>query len=99
MISIYILRLDGDKYYIGGSNFPDYSIENHFNGKGVHWTMKYEPLNVVEIVQGRKNEDIDKYTLEYMNRYGINNVRGGTFSNVILTNYQMNIINQLFNGL
>jgi hypothetical protein len=98
MISIYILRLDGDKYYIGGSEFPDYSIENHFNKKGVHWTMNHEPLNVIELIYNCDSKDIDMYVIKYMEEYGIDNVRGGSFSNVILSESQLNIINYELNN-
>ena len=48
------------------------------------WTTKYKPIKVVELIEG-DNYDEDKYTLKYMEQYGIDNVRGGSFCQIIIT--------------
>ena len=39
----------------------------------------------------------DMKTLEMMKKYGIDNVRGGSFSNIQLSNCEMSIINKMIN--
>jgi hypothetical protein len=70
-INIYILKLENNKYYIGRTNNPKFRIENHFNNKGSYWTKKYKPINVIEVINNCDEYDEDKYTIKYMNLYGI----------------------------
>jgi len=41
MTSIYILKLQDDKYYVGKTNHLNFRLENHFTGTGSIWTTKY----------------------------------------------------------
>jgi len=84
MVNIYILQLQKGKYYVGKTNYPSFRIEDHFNENGSMWTSKYKPLRVIKIIPDCDDYDEDKYTLMYMEKYGIENVRGGSFSSVIL---------------
>ncbi|CAG8733275.1 13685_t:CDS:2, partial [Rhizophagus irregularis] len=65
-------------------------FEEHQNGFGAEWTHKYQPLRIIE------SEQIDDIylklnkTLDYMKKYGIDNVRGSAFSKVnLLTEKQV----------
>lgn len=60
-------------------------LESHFISNGSSWTKKYIPIKVIELIPDCDDYDEDKYTLKYMQKYGINNVRGGSF-----VNYQKN---------
>jgi hypothetical protein len=93
MVFIYILLLEYNKYYIGKTSNPNFRIENHFNSNGSVWTKKYNPIKVVEIIENCSDFDEDKYTLIYMEKYGIDNVRGGTFTHIILSKEKVNLIN------
>lgn len=84
MVFIYILSLENNKYYIGKTNSTDVRINQHFNNKGSEWTKIYKPIKVVEIIKDSDDFDEDKYTLKYMSKYGIENVRGGSFCEVNL---------------
>jgi len=96
-ICIYILKLESNKYYIGKSNNPNYRISNHFNSKGSYWTKKYKPLEVVQLFNNCDNFDEDKITLQYMNHFGIKNVRGGSFSQMNLSKSTIDYINKQLN--
>ncbi len=99
MVYIYILELETNKYYIGKSNTPDIRIENHFTQiNGSEFTKKYKPLKMIEIISDCDDYDEDKYTLKYMDNYGINNVRGGSFSQIELSEDNVKIINKMING-
>ena len=84
MTNIYILRLEGGKYYVGKTNNPQFRLDSHFNSNGSEWTKLYKPLRVLEIKPDCDDYDEDKITRQYMDKYGINNVRGGSFVSVKL---------------
>ena len=85
MLYVYILRLARGKYYIGKTTDPDTRIAQHFDGVGSAWTQKYKPIEVDELIPNCDDYDEDKYTLQYMNTFGIENVRGGSFCKIVLT--------------
>lgn len=82
MVYIYVLELEQSKYYVGKTNDPEFRIETHFGSIGSAWTQKYPPIKVVELVGDCDDYDEDKYVRIYMDKYGIDNVRGGSFSRV-----------------
>jgi predicted GIY-YIG superfamily endonuclease len=84
-INIYILQLEQNKYYIGKSNDPQKRFQEHLNGKGSAWTNLYKPIKLLQIIPNASHFDEDKYTKEYMLKYGIQNVRGGSYVNVTLS--------------
>lgn len=85
MVFIYILQLEEGKYYVGKSNNPEVRIEDHFSENGAEWTKKYKPLSVVKVIPDCDDYDEDKYTVQSMGDYGIDNVRGGSFCQTDLT--------------
>lgn len=85
MTIIYVLKLESGKFYIGKSENAVSRINQHHDGYGSTWTSKYKPLEIIETISNCDEFDEDKYTLKYMNKYGIDNVRGGSFCEVTLT--------------
>lgn len=98
MVFIYVLELEKGKYYVGKTNNPEFRLERHFNLYGSEWTKLYKPLRVLEIKPNCDDYDEDKITRQYMDKYGINNVRGGSFVSVILDSSIINILTQMSNG-
>ena len=84
MEQIYKLRLRAGKYYIGKTKNVDKRWAEHIAGCGSGWTKKYPPVSLVKSVVSTSQFDEDRYVKEYMEKYGIENVRGGTYSNVVL---------------
>ena len=93
MVFIYILQLENKKYYVGKTLNPDFRLEQHFNLSGSQWTKKYKPLKVLDIIPNCDNFDEDKHTLKYMEKYGINNVRGGTFTSTTFKDDVLTFLN------
>jgi hypothetical protein len=83
MVYIYTLKLKQNKYYVGKTSNPNFRIESHFNSEGSEWTKMYKPEKLLEIIDG-DDYDEDKYTKMYMDKYGIDNVRGGSYTSIIL---------------
>ena len=98
MVFIYILLLETKKYYIGKTNNPHIRLDSHFNSNGSEWTKIYKPIKVYELISDCDSYDEDKYTLKYMEKMGINNVRGGSFCQVELSEEQLKLINNMIKG-
>ena len=98
MVFIYAIQLEKGKYYIGKTNNPQFRLESHFNSNGSEWTKKYKPLKVLEIKPNCDDYDENKITLQYMDKYGINNVRGGSFVSITLSNSTIDALKQMNNG-
>ena len=95
MSFIYALKLETDKFFIGHTLNPIKSIEIHYRWHlNIEWLKKYPWVDIYELIPNCKFEELDKYTLKYMAKYGIDNVRGGNFINIILENNILNNIKQ-----
>ena len=95
MVFIYVLKLANKKYYIGKTNDTNFRISEHFSKSGAEWTKIYKPLKVIEIISDCDDYDEDKYTRIYMDKYGIENVRGGSFSSTELDEETINILTKM----
>lgn len=98
MVYIYILKLEQNKYYIGKTNNPQFRLENHCNGNGSAWTQKYKPLKVIKLIPNCNDYDEDKYTRQYMDKYGTANVRGGAFTKVNLDKSTLDVLQHMSNS-
>jgi hypothetical protein len=84
--TIYILKLNDNKYYIGKTNRTvNNRYQEHLDGTGSYWTKKYKPLSVIKQIENSSPYDEDRYVKEYMAIYGIDNVRGGSYNHEELT--------------
>jgi predicted GIY-YIG superfamily endonuclease len=99
MVFIYILQLEQEKYYVGKTTNPSFRIDKHFTSNGSAWTKKYKPISILEIIQNCDDYDEDKYTIKYMEKYGINNVRGGSFCEIKLRNDNIITLNQMIKSI
>jgi len=79
MTNIYILKLQHGKYYIGKTDNLEQRNQQHINGTASSWTKKHPPISVEQIISNCSDFDEDKYTKEYMHKFGIDNVRGGSY--------------------
>lgn len=83
---LYILKLQDDKYYIGITLNLNQRLSQHFSGEGSQFTKKYKPLEVLKVIYNDDiNEDYEnKLTLEYMQKYGWENCRGGYYTRLVI---------------
>ena len=84
MVFIYVLEQQCNKYYVGKTENPKFRLDTHFKNGGCAWTKKYKPIQIIGLFPDCDAFDEDKYTIKYMKKYGIENVRGGSFCQVSL---------------
>jgi predicted GIY-YIG superfamily endonuclease len=91
--SIYVLRLLSNKFYVGRSFDLKKRFEQHTKGYGPIWTRIYKPVDFVEVDKNPPDEfEEDTKVKKYMIKYGIENVRGGSYSNLNLTDCQIRML-------
>lgn len=87
-IDLYILRLEGNRYYVGQSKYAKKRISKHFKGRGSAWTKAHPPVEVIRVwnsgLSDWKEVEMEecRITLELMIEHGWRNVRGGFWSTV-----------------
>jgi len=87
MTNIYVLRLEGGRYYIGKSEDVLNRYQQHINGNGSAWTKLYTPVALEKTIENVSPFEEDKVTKEYMSKYGIDKVRGGSYVEVELSDF------------
>jgi len=89
LYNLYVLKLIKNKYYVGitRKNVLD-RLNQHKNGIGAEWTKIYKPISIIESFEINNIFEEDKYTKMYMNKFGIENVRGGSYAKINLEEYQ-----------
>lgn len=93
MTSVYILQCDDNKYYVGKTNQPvENRVSDHFAGIGSQWTRLHKPVQLLSVIPNARPDDENKYTKLYMKKYGIDNVRGGSYVSIKLPSYKMNYL-------
>ena len=81
--SLFVLRLEGGKYFVGYSSNPETRIRRHFAGKGAEWTALHKPLETITtrhlgfISESAAAQAADNATVALMRKAGWRNVRGG----------------------
>ena len=99
MVYIYILELEQSKYYIGKTKNPNFRLEQHINNNGSAWTKKYKPISILKILPNCDDYDEDKYTIKFMEKYGVNNVRGGSFCEIKLSDNNIITLHQMIKSV
>ena len=84
MKSIYILSLVNNKYYVGVTNNIERRIKQHIEGSGSEWTKLHKFVKISAILPQTSPWDEDLHTKQYMLKYGIDNVRGGSYTQIVL---------------
>ena len=77
----YVLSLVDDKWYVGFSTRLNKRLAQHIKGKGANWTKVYPMTGLVDVRVGNVEKEL---TLEYMQMYGWENVRGSSWCAVDL---------------
>lgn len=87
---IYVLACEMGKYYIGQTKNVAHRFMQHKYGYGATWTTLNPPIALIEcipstdIATNAKDAEMI-HTKKYMAEYGIENVRGAAYSQIILS--------------
>ncbi|CAG8470820.1 12778_t:CDS:1 [Funneliformis mosseae] len=90
MFYVYVLECSDNKYYVGSTADLNVRHRQHLNGSGSAWTREYPPI----CIKWSNNENLETIkTLEYMSQYDIDNVRGGDYCQLDLSDDDIDDIN------
>jgi predicted GIY-YIG superfamily endonuclease len=98
MEQLYVLQCKSGKYYVGKTADVMRRFEEHKSGKGSAWTKKYPPTRLMECRDITGSHDENNMTKDLMKKYGVDNVRGGTYTQVVLPDELMKALNMEFRG-
>lgn len=102
---LYVIRLKESKFYVGTTTKPpEERLSEHEKGRGSMWTKKYEPMGFQEKYlltansdEGRLHEDF--MVKKYMLKHGVDNVRGGSYSSIVLPEWRLkSLYTELFHA-
>jgi predicted GIY-YIG superfamily endonuclease len=79
---VYVLKLEDDCWYIGISTCLNQRLGQHWSGDGSKWTRLHKPVSIAEIVYPASLEIENEVTKRYMEKYGKDLVRGGSWCKV-----------------
>lgn len=91
-LKIYVLKLNQGKYYVGKTLNVKKRYEEHRAGSGSAWTRKYRPVRIERVIPQKSAYDEDLHVKHYMAKYGIQNVRGGSYSSVLMDETQVSLL-------
>lgn len=81
---VYVLRLEGDRFYVGSTATLQHRLEAHASGRGSAWTREHKPVRLEAVHTVATEEDaaeLERLTTEQLRQlHGDDRVRGGGFS-------------------
>ena len=83
--NVIVICLDNNKKFLALSKQKQFALEYHFNKNDYEFTKENRPLYIEKVIQINNIFDLDKYVKYYMYKYGIDNIRGGSYTNNILS--------------
>jgi len=89
---IYVLECIGGKFYVGKTNNIEMRIQEHFDGNGSLFTSQFQAIRLLQTKEMKSPLDEDQTVKEYMAKYGILNVRGGSYSQLTLSAQQLQFL-------
>ena len=82
---IFLVELEHNKYYVGCGSHPEKSFEEIREGLGPAWTQIHRPIRILQAIEFAPRKELDTYVRKWMLEYGVENVRGGSWEHVRLT--------------
>lgn len=93
---VYSIELEGGFYYVGSSSDPMKRFELHMLGEGSSWTKLHRPVQIIRQRKvngddGQARIDEDAEVKRLVKKYGIDQVRGGSYSQVKLSAFELKV--------
>jgi len=98
MVNIYVLELQGKKYYVGKTNHTFQRFNQHKTGSGAKWTQKHKVKDLFAFHKDMEDSDENKITIQMMKKYGVRNVRGGSWTKVNMTEAEIKRLENKINA-
>jgi hypothetical protein len=92
MLQIYVVQLENDKWFLHISNDTNYDNIMFECQTLYDFVKKNAPIKIYETLKLFDQFDINAWTKRYMVYFGIDNVRGGIYSDEILPDYLIKTI-------
>lgn len=89
---LYVLKLENGKYYIGKTENVFKRMSYHKDTKANKWISTNPIVDLLEMRPCNKPTDENALVKEYMSRYGIPNVRGGSYSTFRLNKAEFQVL-------
>ncbi len=89
MVNIYVLELEGGKFYVGKTEHGLQRLKQHTSGQGSKWTKKHKPVDLHRWFPKQKDADENRVTLEMVKKFGAENVRGGNWTKVRMSKSEL----------
>ena len=89
---IYVIALEENRFFV---YYTDTSCEEDIFTEVscmFEFTQKYKTQQIIESIWTTDMFEIDKYVKKYMLKYGIDRVRGGSYTSLELCDHQRNTI-------
>ena len=93
MEQVYVLQLANNKYYVGKTTDVMKRFNEHKSGSGSAWTKLYAPKKILECRPLNNDHDENNLTKDYMKNYGVENVRGGAYTQTSLPDHVKTVLN------
>ena len=98
MSLLFVIKCQEEKYYLGlAKSFVSIFFKHLENHDNIPWMNMYKPMELMHIDHFFNPTMLNNCVIYYMYRYGIENVRGGIYSNIILNLNQYNQITKKIN--
>ena len=95
--NIYILKCTNNKYYIGKTKLDVAKrYSQHLYDKSCVFTTKYPTIEIITTYKTDDSLEENNMTKKYMILYGIENVRGGSYANLELEEWQIKSLEMEF---
>lgn len=96
---IYILELKYGKYYVGKTYDLEQRLSQHKNEESCEWIIKYPFLSLFSSHLETSIHDENNTTFEMIDKYGIDNVRGGFLCYMYINIWEKSIIKRMINSM
>ncbi len=87
-LSVFVLELEHGTFLVGRTSLQTFTFEDilkrSITPTARHWLDLHRPFKILIVYQNCSAFDEDKYVKMFMKYHGVENVRGGSYSSVIL---------------